>query len=64
MVGCCSAPGSGEPGFSSGLLREMADESLTLVAPAAVLRTYSIPEGVTVLTVADFIEMVSSRDIT
>lgn len=51
-----------EPAISTGQLTEMEDHLLTLVAPTAVLESYSVPPGYEVLTLADFIQLVRDRD--
>ena len=51
-----------EPAISTAQLTEMADHLLTLVAPMAVLESYSVPSGYEVLSLADFIQLVRARD--
>ena len=51
-----------EPAISTAQLTEMADHLLTLVAPTAVVESYSVPPGYEVLTLADFIQLVRDRD--
>ena len=51
-----------EPAISAAQLTEMADDFLTLVAPPAILQSYSVPAGYEVLSLADFIQLVRDRD--
>lgn len=51
-----------EPAISMAQLTEMADYLVTLVAPIAVLQSYSVPPGYEVLSLADFIQLVRDRD--
>ena len=51
-----------EPAISTAQLTEMAEDFLTLVAPPAILQSYSVPAGYEVLSLADFIQLVRDRD--
>jgi hypothetical protein len=44
-----------EPAISADQLNQMADARVILVAPSAIRKTYEVPHGVTVLTVAEFL---------
>ncbi len=51
-----------EPAISTAQLEEMAAARLTLVAPSAIVRSYAVPAGYEVLSLADFIQLVQERD--
>ena len=51
-----------EPAISVAQLLEMAEHSLTVVAPRMVLASYTVPTDLVVLSVGDFVSLVRARE--